>query len=533
MFNWSNPYPTPRIPVFGRNLAATSHPLGAQAGLRMLLAGGNAVDAAVAAAAMMTIVEPVSNGLGSDAFAMIWDGQRLHGLNGSGHAPLAWDLDYFQRKHGGAMRPLGWDAVTVPGAVGAWVAAHQRFGRLSFADCLAPAIEIAERGHAITPVVQHKWAGQAPGLRDQPGFARAFLPRGRAPEVGERFCFPEAADTLRRIAATAGQDFYQGETAERLIAHAAACGGAMTLDDLRSYQVEWVEPLSLDYRGYTVHELPPNGQGITALIALGILRHFGLSDMLPDSVEARHVQIEAIKLAFADVYQHVTDARSMRVSPQQLLDDAYLSQRARAIDPRRAQDPGSGLAPKGGTIYLTTADESGMMVSWIQSNYLGFGSGVVVPGTGVSLQNRGMGFSLDPNHVNCVAPRKRPFHTIIPAFVSKDGAPCMSFGVMGANMQPQGHVQTLTRMIDWKQNPQTACDAPRWRFNRGLSVDVEASMAPEVVAQLVERGHRIERIEDPYLDFGAGQFIWRLSGDLADGYVGASDPRRDGLVAAF
>ncbi len=538
-FDWKAGYPSVRIPVFARNVVSTSQPLAAQAGLRMLLAGGNAIDATIAAAAAITLVEPVSCGLGSDAFAIVWDGTQLHGLNASGVAPAAWDRAYFERRHNGQIPMRGWDAVTVPGAVAGWAELHRRFGKLSFADVLQPAIEIAERGHAVSPVVQQKWAAQVPVLRDQPGFAQTFMPNGRAPEIGELFRFAAAGQTLRRIAETHGRDYYEGHTAEQLVAHARANGGAMTLDDLRGYRPDWVGTISKDYRGYTLHEIPPNGQGIAALMALGMLSNFDLPSMDADSVDARHLQIEAMKAAFADVYQYVADSRYMtRVRPEDLLDDSYLAERAKRIRLDRATDFKHGTPPAGGTIYLTAADESGMMVSFIQSNYMGFGSGVVVPEVGVSLQNRGFGFSMDPGHQNCVAPGKRPFQTIIPAFLMRDGRPQMSFGVMGGNMQPQGHLQTLLRMIDWKQNPQAACDAPRWKVNRGLSVDVEAAMQPDVIAELALRGHQLESIDDPYMDFGSGQFIWRQgeameNGRLIDGYVAASDSRRDGCAVGF
>ncbi len=533
-FDWRTHYPSVRIPVFARNVVATSQPLAAQAGLRMLARGGSAVDATIAAAAAMTIVEPVSNGLGSDAFAIVWDGERLQGLNASGVAPAAWDPAYFARRHGGAIPQRGWDSVTVPGAVAGWAALHERYGRLPFADLLEPAIELAERGYAVTPVVQQKWVAQTPILQDMPGFAQAFLPHGRPPEIGERFAFPDAARTLKRIAQSRGRDFYEGETAERIAAFSAEHGAAMTLADLRGYAPDWVEPISKTYRGFTLHEIPPNGQGIAALMALGILSNFDLPALPADSAEQRHLQIEAMKAAFADVYRYVADARAMTgVRPEDLLDDGYLAERARLIRRDRATDFAHGMPPAGGTIYLSAADEQGMMVSFIQSNYMGFGSGVVVPGVGVSLQNRGVGFSVDPTHPNLVAPGKRPFQTIIPGFLTRDGKPQMSFGVMGGNMQPQGHLQTMLRMVDHRQNPQAACDAPRWKVGRGLSVDVESSMRAEVVAELRARGHQLEAIEDPYMDFGSGQFIWRQSDDLADGYIAASDSRRDGCAAGF
>lgn len=537
-FDWGAGYPSQRLPVFGRNVVSTSHPLAAQAGLRMLGQGGNAVDAAIAAAAAMTIVEPCSNGLGSDAFAILWDGQKLHGLNASGGAPQAWTPAYFRGKYGDDARApakRGWDSVTVPGAVAAWAALSERFGKLPFADLLEPAIEIAERGYAVPWVVRQKWAMAAalPEITAQPGFADAFLPKGRAPEVAELFRFPEAARTLRLIAQTRGEAFYRGEVAQAIAAHAKAHGGAMTAADLAAYRPEWVQTISQAYAGHELHEIPPNGQGIAALIALGILSHFDLGGLKADSVAAQHLQIEAMKLAFADTYRYVSDPASMDVTPAQMLDADYLARRARLIDRHRAQDFGAGNPVKGGTIYLTAADERGMMVSFIQSNYMGFGSGVVVPGYGVSLQNRGHGFSLRAGSPNLVAPGKRPFHTIIPAFLTKDGAPQMSFGVMGGNMQPQGHLQTLVRMLDFRQEPQAACDAPRWRFNQGRSINVEATMPAATREGLRSLGHQVESFQDSYQDFGAGQFIWRLGDPAVEGYVAASDPRRDGLAAAF
>jgi gamma-glutamyltranspeptidase/glutathione hydrolase len=533
-FDWGVRYPTYRAPVFARNVVATSQPLAAQAGLRMLAAGGNAVDAAIAAAAAITIVEPVSNGLGSDAFAIVWDGSQLHGLNASGTAPAAWDTAYFGRRHGGQIPKRGWDSVTVPGAIAGWAALHEKFGRLPFADLLAPAIELAERGHGVATIVHQKWTAALPELQSQPGFAEAFMPRGRAPAVGERFVFAEAASTLRRIAETRGRDFYEGATAQALIAHAREHGGSMTLADLAGYRPDWCGTIAKEYRGYTLHEIPPNGQGIAALMALGILSHVDLGAEPADALRTRHLQIEAMKAAFADVYRWVGDIRHMtEVTPAHLLDDTYLAQRARRIREDRATDFAHGLPPSGGTIYLSAADQDGMMISFIQSNYMGFGSGVVVPGTGVSLQNRGYCFVTEPGHPNVVAPGKRPFQTIIPAFLMKDGKPQMSFGVMGGNMQPQGHMQTLSRMLDHRQNPQAACDAPRWKVQRGLELDLEATMPPGIVEGLRSLGHQIKPALDTYMDFGSGQFIWRLSDDLEDGYAAASDSRRDGCAAAF
>ncbi len=537
-FDWNNPYPTIRSPLFARNVVATSQALASQAGLRMLLKGGNAVDAAIATAAALTIVEPVSNGLGSDLFAILWDGQQPHGLNSSGVAPAAWNPAYFRRKHGDAFPQRGWDSVTTPGAVAGWVALSTRFGKLPFADLLEPAIELAERGHGVGRIVADKWGRQVPELKAQPGFAEAFMPRGRAPGPGERFVFKEAGATLRRIALTQGEAFYRGEIAEKLVAHSSANGGSMALADLANYRPEWVETIRKDFAGHSVHQIPPNGQGIAALMALGMLEKLDLARLPVDSVESQHLQIEAMKLAFADTYRWVADARFMtQVSAADLLGDAYLAERAKLIDARRASDFAHGMPPSGGTIYLTAADERGMMVSLIQSNYMGFGSGVVVPGTGVSLQNRGYGFTLDETHPNVVAGGKRPFHTIIPGFLMRDVKgqmrPQMSFGVMGGNMQPQGHLQTLVRMLTHRQQPQAACDAPRWKVGSGLGVDFESTMAPSLVSGLKALGHRFEAVPDAYMDYGSGQFIWKLSDDLDDGYVAASDSRRDGQAVGY
>ena len=538
-FNYNNPYTSTRLPVFARNVVSTSHPLAAQAGLRMLWQGGNAVDAAIAAAAAITLTEPVSCGLGSDAFCILWDGQALHGLNASGTAPQTWTPAYFKRKYGeDAQTPpkRGMDSVTVPGAVASWVALSERFGKLPFEDLLRPAIEIAERGYLLPVVVQQKWAAATPELRNQPGFAQNFLPWGRAPHVGELFQFPAAAKGLRAIAQSKGQAFYGGEIAQAIEQFSAQNGGSITAKDFADYKPEWVTPLAQNYRGYTLHEIPPSGQGIAAQIAMGILENFDMASLALDGVDSQHLQIEAMKLAFADVYRYVAEPSAMAVTPAQMLDPTYLKQRAQLINMKKAQNFGAGNPVKGGTIYLSAADENGMMVSFIQSNYMGFGSGCIEPNFGISLQNRGHGFSVNANGLNpanLVAPGKRPFHTIIPAFLTKDGQPVMSFGVMGANMQPQGHMQTLVRMIDYGQSPQAACDAPRWRYNEGLEINVEASLDSATAQGLQARGHQVGVINDSYQDFGAGQFIWRAGDPKVEGYIAASDARRDGLAAGF
>ena len=535
-FDWNNPYPTTRTPVFARNIVATSQPLAASAGLVMMSRGGNAVDAAVASAAVICLTEPCSNGLGSDNFAIVWDGTRLHGVNSSGTAPSTWTREYFQRRYGDdpAARPMrGWDTVTVPGAVAGWVALHQRFGRLRFDEVLAPAIEYAERGFAVSPIVQDKWQKAAPLLTGIAGFDQHFLPRGRPPAVGEHFVLAGAANALKRIAESAGEDFYRGRIAEAIVAFARDGGGTLSLADLDRYRPSWVDTISQPFAGCELHEIPPNGQGIAALICLGILACTELADHPVDSADWHHLTIEATKIAFAEVYAQVADPAAMRVTTAQMLDPETLRRHAQRIDRSRAQVFAPSRQDLGGTIYLTTADASGMMVSLIQSNFMGFGSGIVVPGFGISLQNRGFAFSLDPTHPNCVAPGKRPFHTIIPAFLMRAGAPQMSFGVMGGNMQPQGQVQTLTRMLLARQQPQAACDAPRWKWNTGLELELESDMPPAIAAELQRRGHRIVRGDDAYMDFGSAQMIWRLGEPGVEGYVAASDSRRDGQACGF
>lgn len=523
-FDWSFPYAWPRMPILAANVVCTSQPLAAQAGLRMLADGGNAVDAAVATAITLTLVEPVSNGIGSDAFAIVWDGKRLHGLNASGRSPAAWTPEYF----GDQGVPLfGWNSVTVPGAVSAWRELHGKFGKLPFERLFEPAIAYGRNGFLVSPTVADQWAAQVPVFANQPGFANAFLPDGRAPRPGELFTLPDHAATLEKIAATGGEAFYRGELADRMEAHAAAHGAVMRASDLAAHRADWVGTIAGRYRDYTIHEIPPNGQGIVALIALGILEQFDMSSWPVDSADSVHLQIEALKLAFADAQAYVADIDHLPIPPEQFLSTDYLRQRAALIDPKQAKTASAG-SPKGGTVYLTAADASGLMVSMIQSNYMGFGSGVVVPGTGISLQNRGSDFSVIQGHPNQVGPRKRPFHTIIPGFVTRNGTPVMSFGVMGGHMQPQGHVQVMVRIADYGQNPQAACDGPRFRWVQGRQVSCERGFSAATLEELHRRGHDLVEVDD-YNQFGSCQAIWRLD----DGYLAASDPRRDGQAAAF
>ena len=526
-FDWDFPYPSQRMPILARNVVATSQPLAAQAGLRMLMKGGSAVDAVLATAIALTVLEPTSNGIGSDAFAILWDGRKLQGLNASGRSPAAWTPDRFKGMQTMPMR--GWDSVTVPGCVAAWVELSSKYGKLPFADLFEPAIQYAAGGFMVSPTIARLWANQVPELQKQPGYAEAFMPKGRAPQPGETFVFPDQARTLKLIAESRGDAFYKGELAEKIAAHSKQHGGAMTMADLASNTLDWVAPLGQDYRGYTLHEIPPNGQGIGALISLGILENLDMAGMQVDSADSLHVQIEAMKLAFADIYEYVSDPATMRVKPSQMLDREYLKQRAKLIDMKKAQDPKFGTPPTGGTVYLTAADASGMMVSYIQSNYAGFGSGVVVDGTGISLQNRGYGFSLRPGHANIVAPRKRPFQTIIPAFVTKDGKPVMSYGLMGGSMQAQGHSQVMVRFADYQQNPQAAADAPRWRIDTGLTVGIEQGISSEVIAELIRRGHDLVPADRWSTDFGRAQLIYKMD----DGYLAASERRTDGQAVGF
>lgn len=522
-FSWNNPYAWPRKPVLAANSVATSQPLAAQAGLQMIAAGGSAVDAILATAITLSLVEPVSNGIGSDAYAIVWDGKRLHGLNASGRSPAGWTLDYF--KGSSAMPARGWDTVTVPGCVAAWVELHQKFGRLPFKRLFEAAIRYGREGFLVSPTIAGQWEKQVPELKDQPGFAKFFLPGGRAPRPGERFRFPEHAKVLEKISLTRGKAFYRGELAEKIEAHAKKHGGAMRASDLAANKPDWVTPLEIDYRGYTLHEIPPNSQGIVALIALGILGHFDVRSHAVDGADSLHLQIEATKLAFADAWRYVADLDHMDLRPQQLLDREYLKSRAKLIDMKRAQDAGHGVSTSG-TVYLTAADASGMMVSYVQSNYMGFGSGVVVDG--ISMQNRGGTFVIKPGHPNCVGPKKRPYQTIIPGFVTQDRKPVMSFGVMGGTMQPQGHAQVMVRIADYGQSPQAACDGPRFRVVQGVEVSVEGGFPAASLEELQRRGHRIVTVDD-YNQFGSAQLIWKLDG----GYFTASDPRRDGQAVGF
>ena len=524
MYDPSQPYVSARSPVAARNMVATSQPLAVQSGIQAMRRGGNAVDAALAAAITLTVVEPNNNGLGSDAFCLLWTGQELRGLNASGRAPQTWHLERFQGLE--QMPDLGWDSVTVPGAVSAWVELSQSYGRLPFADLFTDAVGYAENGFQVGPKTAFYWQLLAQNYADYPHFAEHFLP---APAAGAVFRRPDLARSLRLIAATNGDAFYRGELAEAMATCAAAEGGALTLADLDSHQPEWVLPLAQAYGDICLHEIPPNGQGLAAQIALGILAHLPPAEL--GSVASVHQQIEAMKLAIGAAQEHFADSAYMQTTPAQLLDEASLRRAAAQISDRakRAMElPPMSLPISHDTVYLSTADADGMMVSFIQSNYKAFGSGIVIPNTGIAMQNRGRGFSLNPQHPNCVGPGKRPFHTIIPGFVTRHGEPLLSFGVMGGHMQHQGHVQMVTRICDHGENPQAASDAPRWHVYEDYSVGLEAGFDASVAEGLAARGHRV-RFDPHESTFGGAQLIMKL----ADGYLGASDHRKEGMAAGY
>ncbi|MDF3935662.1 gamma-glutamyltransferase family protein [Pseudomonas citronellolis] len=529
------PYASQRSLVYARRgMVATSQPLAAQVGLDILRRGGNAVDAAVATAAALTVVEPTGCGIGGDAFALVWIKDRLHGLDAAGYAPAALSIDKL-RGAGHARVPLyGWTPVTVPGCPAAWAELSARFGRLAFAELLAPAIELAEEGFPVSPVIAGLWQGGLDKFRaardahpELAAWFAEFLIDGRAPRAGEIFRNPGQAQTLRELAQTRCESFYRGDLARRIAAHAAASGGYLGEADLAGYRAQWVEPISLNYRGYDVWEIPPAGQGLVALMALNILKGFEFGER--DSPDTWHRQLEAMKLAYADGRAFIGQPDAMRFSVADLLGDAYAAER-RALIGERALEPHPGKPRAGGTVYLATADGEGNLVSFIQSNYHGFGSGVVVPGTGIALQNRGAEFSLDPAHVNALAPGKKTFHTIIPGFLSKDGVPLGPFGVMGAYMQPQGHVQVVMNLVDFGLNPQATLDAPRWQWLGDKRIGIEHGAPRSLAAVLTRRGHHVEVAHD-LTSYGRGQIILRdpLSGVLC----GGTEPRTDGQIAAW
>jgi len=522
------PYSSARRVVMGKRCAvATSQPLATLAGMEMFWAGGNAVDAALAIAIALTVVEPTSNGIGSDAFALVWDG-KLHGLNASGRSPQKLTLEQFAGMD--KVPSFGWLPVTVPGAVSAWRSLSERWGKLAFEQLFEPAIRYAEEGFPVSPVTAQAWKRAAAlylplmAAEFEP-FKQVFFPGNRAPATGEIWGSALHAKTLKAIAQSGGDSFYHGEIAQQIADFAADTGGFLTTTDLAAHQADWVKPISTEYRDLTVWEIPPNTQGIAALMALNILEGFDITQYPRESVESYHLQIEAMKLAFADIHRHVTDSQFMEVAVEHLLDKDYAAERRQLIGEQAISLAQPGL-PKGGTVYLATADGE-LMVSFIQSNYQGFGSGILIPGTGIALQNRAVGFTLQAGHPNQVAPGKRSFHTIIPGFLTQGGQPLGPFGVMGGPMQPQGHLQVVVNLADYGMNPQSALDAPRWQFISGNTVLLEQTVPRNVALALAERGHDIQLSADGG-DFGKGQIILRGEGVL----VAASEPRGDGLALA-
>ncbi len=524
-----------RKPLFAaQGVVASSQSLASQAGLSLLKQGGNAVDAALATAITLTVVQSVSCDVGGDLFAIVWDGERLHGLNGSGRAPERLTLEEVRERGYEEMPDQGWLSVTVPGAVAAWHDLHERFGKLPFASLFEAAITYAEKGYPVSPTAFFHWRWGVEEIHRKldgeefRGFRDVFAPNGAVPQIGEMWRNPDLAQTLRKIAETGGEALYRGEIGQKIVEFSGQTGGFLTAEDLAQHSSTWVTPISTNYRGYDVWELPPNGQGLAALIALNILEGFDLGALERESAESYHLQIEAMKLAFADAHRYIADPERSSIPTRELLSKEYAARR-RALIGEEALLPEPGNPLKGGTVYLCTADANGMMVSLIQSNYDTFGSHVVVPGTGIALQNRGSGFSLDPAHPNRLEPGKRPFHTIIPGFLTHDGVAIGPFGVMGGHMQPQGHLQMMVNTLDYGMNPQASLDAPRWFWGEERYVQVEPTFDREVAAELEKRGH--EMVVDEDVDFvGCGQIIWRLPSGV---YVAGSEGRTDGCAIGY
>ncbi|WP_438764186.1 gamma-glutamyltransferase family protein [Kushneria sp. TE3] len=539
-FSHQNPYPSCRSATYARHgMVAASQPQAAQVGRDILALGGNAVDAAIATAAALTVVEPTGNGIGGDAFALVWiqndeGGGQLHGLNASGVAPSALTRDAVLDAGHEQMPLYGWTPVTVPGTPSAWAALSERFGRLAFEDLLAPAIRLAREGFPVSPAISEQW--RRAEKRFRPVFTDAatkewfslFTPEGRAPRPGDMFKSERHAETLESLAQTRCESFYRGELAEKIDAFSRATGGYLRATDLAAHQIEWVDPISVNYRGVDVWEIPPNGQGIVALMGLNIME--GFDDLHSrDDLSVLHRQCEAIKLAYADGHAFVTHAEHMTTRIEDLLSKRYAQSRRQKITDT-AMDPSPGAPHAGGTVYLATADGDGNMVSFIQSNYHNFGSGVVVPETGIALHNRGHGFSLEVDHVNVVAPNKKTFHTIIPGFLTRNGQALGPFGVMGGFMQPQGHMQVVMNLLDFGLNPQAALDAPRWQWTGARRIGVEHGYPVHLLREMALRGHEIDYAFDP-TGFGRGQIILR---DPVTGILcGGTEPRTDSAIAVL
>ncbi|KQZ59226.1 MULTISPECIES: gamma-glutamyltransferase [unclassified Lysobacter] len=527
-------------------IAATSHPLATQIALDVMKQGGSAVDAAIAANAALGLMEPTGSGIGGDLFAIVWDPktQKLYGYNGSGRSPKSLSLAEFRKRGLSDVPSYGPLPVTVPGAVDAWFALHERFGRKPMADDLAPAIRYAREGHPVHEVIAYYWNASVPRLSKWPGFKEQFTIDGRAPRTGETWKNPNLAATLEKIANGGRDAFYKGDIARTIDAYFKANDGYLSYDDLASHHGEWVEPVSSNYRGYDVWELPPNGQGIAALQILNILEGYDLTRYGFGSPEHVHLFAEAKKLAFADRARWYADPAFGKQPVEQLISKRYAQQRRKLISMDKAAREVQPATPKeldeGDTIYLTVADADGMMVSLIQSNYRGMGSGMAAPGLGFIFQDRGEQFVLKEGHPNSFAPGKRPFHTIIPAFVTKDGKPWLSFGVMGGAMQPQGHAQIVMNLIDFGMNLQEAGDAPRIQhdgstdpagqatvMSDGGELDLETGYPYETVRELMRKGHSVRFANGPYGGYQA------IMVNPNGGYVGASESRKDGQAAGY
>lgn len=530
-----NPYHSQRNPVVAKKgMVATSQPLAAQAGLTIMQNGGNAIDAAIATAAALTVVEPTTNGIGGDAFALVWVKDTLYGLNGSGKSPESISIDKVRAAGYDEIPKYGFTPVTVPGQPGAWAELSRRFGKLPFKDLMQPAIQYAEEGYPLSPVLAKLWDRAAVRFKEAfegdefDHWFETFTPNGRAPRVGEIWKSQDMADTLRELAETGCESFYTGNIARKIDDFSRAYDGYITKEDLAAYKPEWVDPISVNYRGYDVWEIPPNTQGIIALSALNILKNMDIEDK--ESADTYHKQIEAMKMAFADGEKYIADQAYMKdVTAEDMLDEAYAKELLKLITDQ-AGLPEAGEPKASGTVYLSTADEEGNMVSFIQSNYMGFGSGLVVPGTGIGLQNRGCDFNLDLESPNALGPGKRSYHTIIPGFITKGKEALGPFGVMGGFMQPQGHVQVAMNTIDFDLNPQTALDAPRWQWVKDKTVWVERNFPHQIAEDLIKRGHNIEMKLDSGA-FGRGQIIWR---DPETGILyGGTENRADGHIAAY
>ena len=532
-------YASHRNVVYGRHaMACTSQPLGAQIGLDVMKAGGNAVDAAVAMASAMPLLEPTGNGLGSDCFALVWieAEKKLYGLNASGVAPMALSAETVRNLGFREMPQAGWIPTMVPGAPGGWAELNRRFGTKPLTELLAPAISYAREGCPVSVNLTVQWERDskriAAAMEQNPAphsyWWKSFMKGDGTPyKAGDIFRWEEYAQTLEELAATNCESYYRGPIMEKIVSFSRETGGYFSEDDFRNYHPEWVEPITADYKGYTVCEIPPNGHGITVLMALNILKGLELSEG-KDCADTYHKIIEAIKLAFADTKTYVADPRYMKTRVADLLSEEYAARR-RALITDRALTPEAGDPSCGGTIYLCTADPQGNMVSFIQSNYTTFGAGVAIPDTGISLQNRGVNFSLNPASDNCLAGGKKSYHTIIPGFLLKDGEAVGPFGVMGAFMQPQGHVLVAVNTIDYHMNPQEALDAPRMQWIGGKKVQLEREVPAHIARELADMGHEIEIAEET-LNMGRGQIIWRMENGLL---AGGTEPRCDGTVAAW